>query len=401
MGDRGLPRSSSSACSFGIHLYLWKRLVQDTTAPGRGRRVGTLALVALVLLVVGGLFLGRAGAAGRVPLGRLAGVPVAGDDVLPARRAARAGGAAAGPAADLGAPGSVPAPAEAEPARVPADGRAGRWCRRPRPAGRRRSSARRPSRRPPATVPDPGRRLLLARGLAVAAGLDRREHGRVRRDAGARPAALRPGADPAGQAAARHGRPAHRGWSPTSTSARCLGRGHTERIVDMINGLDADLVAVVGDLVDGTVAELGAAAEPLPDLRARHGSFFVTGNHEYFSGYEEWVAEVDALGLRVAARTSGSRSTGSTWPASTTSPAASTSDGPDFDAALGDRDPARPVVLLAHQPVQVERGRQVRRRPAAVRAHPRRPDPAVQPARARWSSRSCRASRRSTAPRST
>src|SRR5439155_25715266 len=52
-----------------------------------------------------------------------------------------------------------------------------------------------------------------------------------------------------------------------------LGRGHTERIVSIINGLGVDLLAVVGDLVDGTVAELGAAAEPLRGLRARHGAF--------------------------------------------------------------------------------------------------------------------------------
>jgi len=62
--------------------------------------------------------------------------------------------------------------------------------------------------------------------------------------------------------------------------------------------LDADIVTVVGDLVDGTVAELGTAASPLRDLRSRNGSFFVTGNHEYYSGYQEWVDEVARLGVR-------------------------------------------------------------------------------------------------------
>ncbi|NEE60960.1 metallophosphoesterase, partial [Streptomyces sp. SID8455] len=61
-----------------------------------------------------------------------------------------------------------------------------------------------------------------------------------------------------------------------------LGRAHTRRIVDTINSTSPDLVAVVGDLVDGSVADLGSAAEPLAGLRSRHGSFFVTGNHEYF-----------------------------------------------------------------------------------------------------------------------
>ncbi len=91
----------------------------------------------------------------------------------------------------------------------------------------------------------------------------------------------------------------------------------------------------------------------------------------------------------------------STWPASTTWPAATSGDGPDFAAALGDRDPSRPVVLLAHQPVLVAGRRPPRRRPAALRPHPRRPDGAVQPDRRAWSSRSSPGSARSTAPRST
>ncbi len=65
-----------------------------------------------------------------------------------------------------------------------------------------------------------------------------------------------------------------------------------------INSAQPDLIAVVGDLVDGTVADLGSAAEPLARLRARHGSFFVTGNHEYFSGADAWVDHVRELGLR-------------------------------------------------------------------------------------------------------
>ena len=60
------------------------------------------------------------------------------------------------------------------------------------------------------------------------------------------------------------------------------GRAHTERIVETINEAAPDLVAIVGDLVDGTVEELGAAAEPLRDLASPEGTFFVTGNHEYF-----------------------------------------------------------------------------------------------------------------------
>ncbi|MEW5535998.1 metallophosphoesterase, partial [Streptomyces virginiae] len=57
-----------------------------------------------------------------------------------------------------------------------------------------------------------------------------------------------------------------------------LGRAHTERIVRMVNGLQADLVTIVGDLADGTASQLGPAARPLKALESRYGNFFVTGN---------------------------------------------------------------------------------------------------------------------------
>ncbi|HZM74685.1 MAG TPA: metallophosphoesterase [Candidatus Limnocylindrales bacterium] len=129
------------------------------------------------------------------------------------------------------------------------------------------------------------------------------------------------------------------------------GVAHTRRIVDSINGMSADMIAVVGDLVDGSVEELRDEAAPLRDLRSRDGAFFVTGNHEYFSGAEEWLAEVGRLGLRplrnerldirgldlagVDDVTGGQMAGG----------------GPDFVKALGDRDLSKPVILLAHQPV--------------------------------------------------
>jgi uncharacterized protein len=70
-------------------------------------------------------------------------------------------------------------------------------------------------------------------------------------------------------------------------------------IVDRVNALQPDVVAVTGDLVDGSVAELGEHVRPLADLRARHGVYFVTGNHEYYSGVHGWVKELQRLGLRV------------------------------------------------------------------------------------------------------
>ena len=71
------------------------------------------------------------------------------------------------------------------------------------------------------------------------------------------------------------------------------------RIVDRVNTLGVDMVAITGDLVDGSVRELAAHIAPLADLRSRHGTFFVTGNHEYYSGVHAWVEELRRLGLTV------------------------------------------------------------------------------------------------------
>ena len=70
-------------------------------------------------------------------------------------------------------------------------------------------------------------------------------------------------------------------------------------IVDKVNALGADAIAITGDLVDGSVQRLGKHTEPLSRLRASDGVFFVTGNHEYYSGADEWVAEVRRLGVTV------------------------------------------------------------------------------------------------------
>ena len=74
---------------------------------------------------------------------------------------------------------------------------------------------------------------------------------------------------------------------------------YIQRIVDTVNGLGADMVAITGDLVDGTVPELREHIAPLAQLRARHGTFVVTGNHEYYAGAHAWIDELRRLGLRV------------------------------------------------------------------------------------------------------
>lgn len=78
-----------------------------------------------------------------------------------------------------------------------------------------------------------------------------------------------------------------------------IKRPYLERIVDRVNGLRADVVAITGDLVDGTVEELSAHTAPLARLRAKNGVYVVTGNHEYYSGAHAWIDELRRLGLRV------------------------------------------------------------------------------------------------------
>ena len=78
-----------------------------------------------------------------------------------------------------------------------------------------------------------------------------------------------------------------------------IKRGYLDAIVQAVNRLDADMVAVTGDLVDGRVSELASHVAPLADLKSRHGTYFVTGNHEYYSGAQAWVKELRRIGLRV------------------------------------------------------------------------------------------------------
>jgi len=78
-----------------------------------------------------------------------------------------------------------------------------------------------------------------------------------------------------------------------------IKRAYLNAIVNKVNKLGADAIAVTGDLVDGSVQRLAMHTEPLARLKANDGVFFVTGNHEYYSGALEWIAEVRRLGLTV------------------------------------------------------------------------------------------------------
>jgi len=70
-------------------------------------------------------------------------------------------------------------------------------------------------------------------------------------------------------------------------------------IVERCNELQPDLVAITGDLVDGLTWQLQEHVAPLARLQARHGSWFVTGNHEYYWGADDWCALLPTLGVQV------------------------------------------------------------------------------------------------------
>ena len=70
-------------------------------------------------------------------------------------------------------------------------------------------------------------------------------------------------------------------------------------VVERVNRLKPDVIAITGDLVDGSVRELAPHTEPLGGLASRHGTYVVTGNHEYYSGADAWIRELRRLGARV------------------------------------------------------------------------------------------------------
>jgi len=78
-----------------------------------------------------------------------------------------------------------------------------------------------------------------------------------------------------------------------------IKRKYVQTIVDKVNSLNPDVIVFTGDLADGMVSTHRENVAPLAELSARYGSYFVTGNHEYYMGVEAWIEEVDSLGFTV------------------------------------------------------------------------------------------------------
>ncbi len=77
-----------------------------------------------------------------------------------------------------------------------------------------------------------------------------------------------------------------------------IKRNFVAAIVDRVNLLEADMIAITGDVADGSVPDLAHHTEPLARLASRHGTYFVTGNHEYYSGAHAWIRELERLGAK-------------------------------------------------------------------------------------------------------
>ncbi len=139
-----------------------------------------------------------------------------------------------------------------------------------------------------------------------------------------------------------------------------LGRRWLEGVVERTLALRPDMVAITGDLVDGSVDRLSRDIAPLGLLDAPMGVYFVTGNHEYYSGAEHWLAKVRSMGIRPLRNERVSVGRGShsfdlvgvdDYNARRMMP----DHGPDLARAVAGRDPDRELVLLAHQPREIHR----------------------------------------------
>ena len=133
-----------------------------------------------------------------------------------------------------------------------------------------------------------------------------------------------------------------------------LQRRFLESLVSRANALKPDMVALTGDLVDGSVPRLGPIVAGLSNLRSRYGTFFVTGNHEYYSNEGPWVDALNGFGVQVLRNrrvTIGDAGASfdlvgvDDWHG-----ASSGRGGYDLGAATAGRDLDRAAVLLAHQP---------------------------------------------------
>ncbi len=131
-----------------------------------------------------------------------------------------------------------------------------------------------------------------------------------------------------------------------------LDRRFARYVTERVNALEADLVAITGDLIDGAVHKLRDEVAPLGELRARHGVYYVTGNHEYYHGGSAWEAEGRRLGFTVLHNEHVVVGGGLVVGGVTDVEGASFSPAhaPDVHATYAQAPAHLPRILLAHQP---------------------------------------------------
>ncbi len=125
-------------------------------------------------------------------------------------------------------------------------------------------------------------------------------------------------------------------------------------VVDRTNTLNPDLIVITGDLVDGSTTDRAPDVAPLADLKAKLGVFAVTGNHEYYSNYVNWMKAFRKLGLNIlgnehvliADRNHSLILAGVTDRVATNFGLPE----PDIEKALSGIPENLPVILMAHQP---------------------------------------------------
>ena len=100
-----------------------------------------------------------------------------------------------------------------------------------------------------------------------------------------------------------HLAPALKGFSLAQITDLHVGptikKNFVEKVVKATNALGADTIVLTGDLIDGDVAGLAEHTQVLAKLDAPLGVYAVTGNHEYYSGADQWIAEYRRLGMHV------------------------------------------------------------------------------------------------------
>ncbi|SER18284.1 hypothetical protein SAMN05216188_108236 [Lentzea xinjiangensis] len=145
----------------------------------------------------------------------------------------------------------------------------------------------------------------------------------------------------------------------TDTHYGAINRAKWSRgMVDAVNGLGADVAVHVGDIADGTAEQRLEQAAPLGDVTAEH-RFYITGNHEYYSGAQGWIDLMTRLGWKalrnehVTLVRGDARLVFAGVDDVTADHSGEPGHSADLARALRGADEDVPVVLLAHQPSEV------------------------------------------------